>query len=402
MAHGAKTIQQDEFHLPPGSRWQRLPAIAGALGLAAVGTSFALRGGDPARFYHSWLVAFLFFLSITLGAIFFVMVHFAAKAAWGVVVRRLAENLAATVPLFLLLFVPILLGLRELYPWAVPEHVAHDAVLRGKAAWLDPTFFSLRAVLYLGTWSLLAWWYLTLSLRQDRTGQAALTRRMIALSGPGLIVLALTVTFAAFDWIMSLDPHWYSTIFGVYFFSGSVVGAFATLILVAAALTRSGILQQVITVEHFHELGKLLYAFTVFWAYIGFSQFFLIWYANLPEETTWYLRRTEGGWLTLTAGLAAGHFVLPFFFLMSQHTKRRRGLLAFGAAWMLVMHLLDVYWLVMPSYLEGGPDLHPLDLITLVGVGGPVLAVFGLLLRRHALVPSWDPRLVESLGLENV
>jgi hypothetical protein len=402
MAHGAKTIRQDEFQLPPGSRWHRLPVVAGLLGLIAVAASFALRGGDPARFSHSWLVAFLFFLSISLGAIFFVLVHFAAKAAWGVVVRRLAENLGATVPLFLLLFVPILLGLGELYHWADAEHVAHDKVLQGKAGWLNPGFFAVRAAIELGAWSLLAWWFLRVSRRQDDSGSEALTRRMIAVAGPGLIVFALTVTFASFDWIMSLDPHWYSTMFGVYYFSGCLVGAFATLILLSLALTRSGILRQVITVEHFHDLGKLLYAFTVFWAYIGFCQFFLIWYANLPEETTWYLRRTDGGWYAFTVALAVGHFALPFLFLMSQHIKRRRGFLAASAVWMLVMHLLDVYWLVMPGYLESGPDLHPLDLTTLVGVGGLVLATFGALLRRSDLVPSRDPRLLESLGFENV
>jgi len=402
MNHGAKKIQPDEFLLPPGSRWQRLPVVAGMLGSIGVATSFTLRGANPGQFYHSWLVAFLFFLSITLGAIFFVMAHFATKAAWGIVVRRLAENLAATAPLYLVLFVPVLLGLPELYHWADPEHVAHDAVLQGKAGWLNKGFFELRSVIYLLLWSLLAWMFLTLSRRQDGSGRQDLSRRMIALAGPGLIVFALTVTFAAFDWIMSLDPHWYSTIYGVYYFAGSLVGAFAVLILISAALTRSGILQQVITVEHFHDLGKLLYAFTVFWAYIGFSQFFLIWYANLPEETTWFLRRMDGGWKSFTVTLAVGHFALPFLFLMSQHIKRRRWTLVASAAWMLWMHLLDVYWLVMPGFLPEGPNLHPLDLTTLIGVGGLVLAAFGLLLRRHALVPSRDPRLLESLGFENV
>jgi len=402
MNHGAKRIQPEEFLLPPGSRWQRLPVVFGMLGVIGVSVSFTLRGANPVQFYYSWLVAFLFFLSITLGAIFFVMAHFAAKAAWGVVVRRLAENVAATAPLYLLLFVPVLLGLPQLYHWADPEHVAHDAVLQGKAGWLNPGFFQLRSVIYLVAWSLLAWMFLTLSRRQDGSGRPELSRRMIALAGPGLILFALTVTFASFDWIMSLSPHWYSTIFGVYYFAGALVGSFAALILLSAALTRSGILQQVITVEHFHDLGKLLYAFTVFWAYIGFSQFFLIWYANLPEETTWFLHRTNGGWMPFTVALALGHFALPFLFLMSQHVKRRRWALVASAAWMLVMHLLDVYWLVMPTHLPDGPDLHPLDLITFVGVGCLAFAAFGALLRRHALVPSRDPRLLESLGFENV
>ena len=402
MAHAARRIAPEEFQLPAGSRWRRLPLVAGALGLAAISLAFVLRGDNVERFYHSWLVAFLFCVSIALGALFFVLVHFAAKAGWGIVVRRLAEGLAATVPLYFVLFLPILLGLPSLYPWADAEHVAHDSLLAGKAAWLNPTMFGLRSVIYLAAWSLLAWGFLTLSRRQDRTGDPALTRRMIALSGPGLIVFALTLTFAAFDWIMSLDPHWYSTIYGVYWFGGALVGAFATLILISTALTGSGVLRQVITVEHFHDLGKLLYAFTVFWAYIGFSQFFLIWYADLPEETVWYLKRLDGGWKTLTVALAIGHFAVPYFFLMSEHAKRRRVLLAAGAAWMLLMHLLDMYWLVMPGFLEHGPDLHPLDLLILIGVVGLSLAAFGLVLGRRALVPSRDPRLVESMSFENV
>jgi hypothetical protein len=401
MAHAARKVAPEEFQLPADSRWRRLPVAGGMLGLFALSFAFMIRGEHVERFYQSWLVAFLFCVSITLGALFFVLVHFAAKAGWGVVVRRLAESLAAVVPLYFVLFVPILLHLPSLYHWADAEHAAHDPVLAGKAAWLNPTMFGVRAVIYLGAWSILAWSFLTLSRRQDRTGDETLTRRMIALSGPGLIVFALTLTFAAFDWIMSLDPHWYSTIYGVYWFAGSLVGVFATLILITMALTRSGVLRQVITVEHFHDLGKLLYTFMVFWTYIGFSQFFLIWYADLPEETVWYLRRLDGGWKSLTIGLAIGHFAVPFFFLMSEHAKRRRVLLAAGAAWMLLMHLLDTYWLVMPVFLAQGPDLHPLDLLILIGFVALSLAAFGLVLGRQALVPSRDPRLVESMGFEN-
>jgi hypothetical protein len=330
-----------------------------------------------------------------------VLVLFAAKAGWGVVVRRLAETLGATVPLFLLFFVPILMGMHELYHWSDPEYMAHDAVLQGKAIWLNTTFFTWRAVVYLVIWSAMTWWFLTTSRRQDRTGDERLTRRMIAVSGPGLILFALTLTFASFDWIMGLSPHWYSTMFGVYYFAGSLVGAFATLIVIAAALTWSGVLRQVITVEHFHDLGKLLYAMTVFWAYIGFSQFFLIWYANLPEETSWYLVRTDGGWLNWTLALAVGHFALPFFFLMSQHAKRRRGMIFSSALFMLVMHWMDIYWLVMPTHLEQGPSVAPVDLTTTIGIGAVLLSVFGFMLSRHALVPSRDPRLIESLGFEN-
>jgi hypothetical protein len=212
----------------------------------------------------------------------------------------------------------------------------------------------------------------------------------------------LTVTFAAFDWVMSLDPHWYSTIFGVYFFAGSVVGGFAALALLTLALTRSGYLRQAVTAEHFHDLGKLLFAFMVFWSYIAFSQFFLIWYANIPEETAWFLHRLDGGWRPMTLLLAIGHFGVPFFFLMPRTIKRRPLLLFAGAVWMLLVHLLDLHWLVMPALAgkESGGILL-LEVTALAGVGGVVVAALGWLLAGAPLLPLRDPRLSESLAFEN-
>jgi hypothetical protein len=224
---------------------------------------------------------------------------------------------------------------------------------------------------------------------------------MIRVSYPALIVFALSVTFAAFDWIMSLDPHWYSTIFGVYFFAGCVVCSFAGLTVLALALTRSGYLRHSITVEHFHDLGKLLFAFMVFWSYIAFAQFFLIWYGNIPEETVWFLERLDDGWKPLTILLAVGHFGLPFLYLVPRTIKRRRPLLLAGAAWMLLVHLLDLHWLVMPALHDGGPGFLLLELFALAGVGGAAVAVLGWLLVGAPLVPVRDPRLLESLAFEN-
>jgi hypothetical protein len=384
---------------PPAGRWaRRLPAIGFGLGAVGFGVS-GLLAGDGSRFYASYLVAWLFATSIALGGLFFVLLHHATRAGWSAVLRRLAEHLAATMPLLALLFVPVALGLERLYPWARPEAAA-DPLLAAKSAWLEPGFFLARAAVVLGAWSLLAWWFRRRSLAQDSTGDPAISRRLKALAAPALIVFALTLTVGAFDWIMSLEPHWYSTIFGVYFFAGSVVAVFATLILLALAARPA--LGEVVTAEHFHDLGKLLFAFVVFWAYIAFSQFMLIWYGNLPEETLWYAHRTGPGWEGATVALAAGHFVLPFFFLLSRAVKRRAPTLVAGAVWMLAMHYLDLYWLVMPSLDPAGLRPHALDAATLVAVVGFGAGAFGLLMRRRALVPVRDPRLPESLSFENV
>jgi hypothetical protein len=291
--------------------------------------------------------------------------------------------------------------MHDLYHWTHLEAVASDTLLQGKQPYLNETFFYLRAAIYLVVWSLLAWWFRKRSLQQDESGDPALTKKLQVASGPAIVAYALTVTFAAFDWIMSLDPHWYSTIFGVYYFSGAVVGIFALLTLLVAAMDRAGLLGDAVTVEHFHDLGKLLFAFIAFWAYIAFSQYFLIWYANIPEETLWFLHRWEGKWQEASVLLGLGHFVVPFFFLLPRTIKRNTRALVIAAVWMLAMHYLDIYWLVMPTLHHHGAHFSALDITTLLVVGGVFLAGLGWLMRRGALVPLKDPRLGESLSFEN-
>lgn len=401
-AEGLPTVDPARLTLPAGSAWNRLPMVGAVVGILAIAASFALGGGeDAAQLYFSWLVAFLFFLSIALGGLFFVLVHFVTKAGWGVVVRRLAENAMATLPLFALLFVPVALGIHDLFHWSHDDAVAHDALLAAKAPYLNDGFFLARAAGYFLVWIGIALVYQRASRRQDATGDERITRRLTAASGPCIIAFAVTVSFAAIDWIMSLDPHWYSTIFGVYYFAGSLIAIFAFTILVAVGLSRRGALHGVVTTEHFHDLGKLLFAFTVFWAYIAFSQYFLIWYANIPEETVWYMHRTEGGWFSVALLLAVGHFAVPFFFLMPRSVKRRTLPLAVGALWMLAMHFVDLYWLVMPVLHHDGPQFGWLDLTTFLGCGALFLAAFAWPLGRAPVVPVRDPRLGESMGFEN-
>jgi hypothetical protein len=400
--HGVSAVDREQVTIPPGHAWRRLPAVGAILGGLGLLASLLLRGADPAQFAHSWLVAFSFFLSLALGALFFVLLHHIANASWSTTVRRLAENVMGTLPLFALLFVPIAFGLHDLYHWTHEDAVAHDALLRGKAGFLNVPFFLVRAGGCFAIWALLAGWFLGRSRRQDETGDPALTRQMVTVSAPALIVFAITVTLAAVDWLMSLDPHWFSTIFGVYLFAGSLVGFTALIALLAAAARRAGLVADLITVEHFHDMGKLLFAFSVFWAYIAFSQYFLIWYGNIPEETAWFVRRGAGSWKTVSMLLGFGHFAVPFLYLMSRTIKRRTPLLAVGAVWMLLMHWLDLYWLVMPNLRHDGPRLSLLDLTTMVAVGGAFLAVLGLRMRGHALLPVRDPRLAKSLSFENV
>ena len=401
MSQAASVIPREETLLPAGHPWTRLPAAGLGLGLVGLALLAIPAREDPQRALAAWLVAFVYFLTLALGCLYFVLIHTAMQGAWGVVVRRVAENAAGTLPLFALLFLPLALGMGYLYPWSRPE-AATDALLRWKRPYLNEAFFLLRAALYFVVWSAIALWFLLQSRRQDEAPSPKVAARLVRWSGPLLIPLGLTHTFAAMDWLMSLEPHWYSTIYGVYSFSGSLVAAFAFLSIATVTLRRVGPVAGAFSAEHLHDLGKLLFAFTVFWAYIGFSQYFLIWYANLPEETVFFRHRLAGGWQSATLLLAVGHFVAPFLFLLSRRTKRSPLALCVASIWLLLMHLLDVYWLVIPSLHReaAGPGLA--DVGALFAVGGGFVGTFGWLTRGHPVVPLGDPRLAESMAFENV
>ena len=352
-------------------------------------------------------MAFLYFLSFAIGGLFFVVVQFAVRAGWSVTVRRTAENIMVSLPIFAALFVPVVVGLLTkdahgepyLYEWVKPT--AGDHVLAHKSPYLNVPFFLIRAVVFLGAWALMSRWYYRLSTEQDASGDQKLTRRMQNFSGPALIIFAFTTTYAAVDWIMSLSPHWFSTIYGAYYFAGSLVAIFGSMSLICLALSGSGLTRNLITAEHFHDLGKLLFAFLVFWSYLAFSQYMLIWYANIPEETVWFRPRWGGGWQYATVLLALGHFVFPFFYMMSRHVKRSRKALTFGACWMLFIHLLDIHWLVMPKLHPKDFQLHLVDFTTLLAVGGFMVYVVSRKMFNHPLIPIRDPRLPESIGFEN-
>lgn len=283
-----------------------------------------------------------------------------------------------------------------------PHEIAHGELIAHKKPYLNESFFNARVAIYFAAWILMALRLFQLSTAQDKSRDPKATVAMQRFAPPATFVFALTLTFAGFDWIMSLKPDWFSTIFGVYLFSGSVVSSLAVLILVTMGIRSSGLLRKEITVEHYHDLGKLMFGFNVFWAYIGFSQFMLIWYAALPEETPFFhMRWHEGPWATVSISLVVLHFALPFVFLISRNVKRRLPMLAGGAVLLLVMHAVDCYWLVMPNYGQEGFAFHWLDLACVLGVAGVTMAVVLFQLKKTSLIPVGDPRLPRALAFEN-
>ncbi len=388
--------------IPPGHPWNRIPVIAAVSALLGAVVCAMLGAGNPKQFFFSWLVSFMFFLSLALGGLFFVLIQYASQGGWGIVLRRIGETIFCTLPVMAALFLPVVLGMHDLYEWSHAGVAEHDALLRWKAPYLNVPFFLIRAALFFGIWSVIAILYYRGSRGQDVTGDPGVSARLRRLAGPAIIVLAVTQTFASIDWIMSLTPHWYSTIFGVYFFAGSFVGFIALLSVVTVAMRSAGLLNTVISAEHLHDIGKFLFAFTAFWAYIAFSQFFLMWYGNLPEETIWYQARLQGSWKMVSIVLIAGHFVAPFLYLMGRDVKRKGWTLALGGGWLLVMHFLDIYWQVMPTLHPEGISPSVLDVAALLAVGGCFVGAASWLMRRQALVPIRDPRLAESLAFENI
>ncbi len=376
----------------------RLAAAVGAAGLVVTALGGAVSG--PKRALFAYLVAFVYWLGIALGALLLVGALHASNARWSVVLRRFLENATQVIPLFVLLFVPIVLGRAHLFPWVDPHaaspEVAH--AIHNKVPYLNVPFFLARAAFYFVSWIGVAHFLRAWSVRQDSAGGVTLTRWQRRLGAGSLPLVALTLTFAAFDWMMSLDPRFFSTIFGVYWFAGSFVGIFAITILAGVA-TRADPTQfgAHMNTDHFHSLGKFLLAFTAFWAYVAFSQFMLIWIANIPEEVPWYILRIDGGWRWVGAFLAIAHFLVPFFLLVNRSVTRSPRRLAGVAAWMLLVHWIDLYWVLMPHLDPRGPRPSLWDVAAFVGVGGVVVAYGLVRMRGTAALPVSDPYLEDSL-----
>lgn len=394
----------DRFRLRgPGAPVFRRVLLVLAIAFTLLVGIFLISREARLHFIYTYLVAFMFWLTIGVGALFFVMLQHLTGARWSIVIRRLAEQLAMLLPLMLLLLLPILAGLPWLYPWVNAHAVGPDRLLQGKHSYLNVPFFVIRALVYFGVWIGLAWIMISRSLRQDVTGDPALGESMRRWSAPGMILFAVTLTFASFDWVMSLDPHWYSTIFGIYIFAGALVAIFSTLILIGIAARGTAVLGARLTLDHFHDLGKLLFGFVIFWAYIAFSQFLLIWMGNIPEETVWYLHRwASPGWRAISYVLLFGHFILPFIFLLPRSNKRNRFTLGLAALWLLAMHYLDLYWLIMPNLSHVRVPWHAIDLFLPLAMGCLFFWCYLYRLERQPMIPMRDPHLAESIAFENV
>lgn len=384
----------------------KLPLVLIGVGIASLLYWWVLRGQDHERAMYGYLFSYLVLVSLVLGSLAFVLIQHVTRAGWSVVIRRIPETVISLAPVLILLFIPIALFTHDIFPWTHTEHV--DDILRKKLPYLNEPFFLARSFGYLLVWSIMGIWFYRMSLSQDDTRKDNNTRIMQALSAPSIIIFGLTLTFASFDWIMSLQPHWYSTIFGVYFFAGSLLFALAFMTLVAILLQKFGFVKKAITGEHYHDLGKLLFGFTIFWAYIAFSQFMLYWYGNIPEEIEFYTHRLHHGWDVISWAMPITHFFVPFFALMSRVLKRVKLILIINCLLVILVHFVDIYWLVLPCYndplVEHGPThLHVglSDVLPLLGMLSLYIGMFLYVLNKRKLLPLGDPRLTESLSFEN-
>lgn len=386
-------------------------------------------GDHLRRFQHGWLTAWMFVFTIAAGSLFFVLIHHLARARWGTVIRRIAENISLTFPALgvvgaLFIVLPsLLMGNHQLYYWSwfasqPAEFQELNHHLHGKHAWLNDGFFAIRFVIYMAIYSGLAWRFASLSRKQDETGDPALSEKLRVYSGVAMLVFSLNTVFAGFDLMMSLQPEWYSTIYSVNVFGGGMVATYAFLALMARAIQKTGRLQHSITTEHYHDLGKYLFGFIFFWAYTAFSQFMLMWYANIPEETVFYKYRWSGtDWAWVSVALIALHWALPYVLLLTRWTKRILPVFMGLCAYMLVMHYLDLYWNIMPNVTWGvvegrvtGPLTGPLsqhdfsfeitDVLTWLGMVALFIGMIGRQMKGN-LLPVKDPTLGQSLAFEN-
>jgi hypothetical protein len=370
-------------------------AVVGVLGLILTGV-----GGlsAPRETLFSYLFSFVYWVGLSVASLILLLIWHTANARWPVAVRRLLEHHASAVHIFVVLFLPIVLGMKHIFVWVAPHGLPRNELetLHHKAPYLSVGSFLFRAAIYFLLWIVVSHLLRAWSMRQDVEGGAALTIRQRRLGAGALPFVGLAISFAAFDWLMSLDPIYASTIFGLYYFAGSFLGAIAILIIVAWQLTRRNALGGAVTVEHFHSLGMFLLAFTCFWAYMAYSQGLLNWVANLPHETRFYLQRSQHGFGGIGLFLIGFHFIVPFFILLSRPLKRTPQLLQFMALWMLVVHAVDIYWIVMPA-LGATAMPHWTVFTSFAGIGGLTIAFALFRMRDTLLVPVGDPYLEQSV-----
>ena len=381
-----------------------LPSKIGNTGitLLAFGIVFGIIGfvTEPERAAFSYLPMFMFLLSIAVGSLFWVALEYLAGADWSVPFRRVAEFLSAIIPLLIILAIPLLMHMKDLFIWMHPDIVAGSKLLQGKAPYLNYTFFIIRVVGFCLIWIVFYMIFIRNSRKQDSTSNQGLTKSNIIFSGIFMPVFAYTITFSAVDWLMSIAPLWFSTIFGAYLFSGAVWSSLAAITYISIKLKENGYLHPKVNENHYYSLGTLLFAFTVFWAYIAFSQYMLIWYADLPDESFWFLHRWSGGWSILSVTVILTHFIVPFGALLSFPSKINPGRLKFISIWILAAHYIDLYWLIMPSFYVNGKvyTFSWLDIVFPIGAVGLIIVVFNWSAKRYNLIPVRDPKLQKALN----
>ncbi len=394
MTHARTT---DTYQLD-ATRWAKGRNTLVLAVLISVAACVAGYFNDPVRFHQSYIIAFSYVAATGLGAFFFVMVQYLTGSAWSVTMRRIMENIMITLPVGAILFLPIAFGLKDIYPWMNRET---NPFLGTKGAYLTENFFVARTYIYFALWSIWIFAIYYQSTKQDRERSARQMNVIARWSAPGLFLAIVVGTLASYDWLMSLEPHWYSTIFGLYILAGGALTFMSFVTLICLGFRRAGILERSITREHYHDLGKWLFALTAFYTYMAFSQYLLIWYANLPEETIWYRHRSVGGWLPISLAMPFIRFLIPFFVMLSRPAKRSLKMIAALAIWSIVVEYIDLYWVVMPTYFKNGPQISWLDFATLAATVSVCALVFWSRFRKNKLAPVGDLRFEQSLHFEN-
>lgn len=391
MSNATPLPTMKNVSLPPVI--DRMGFLLLATGVVLVIAAFAI---EPVRASFGAVILYLLMVSIGVGAIFLLALEFITGAVWSVPMRRVPEFLAGIAPFLVILILPLFLHMHDLFHWTHAEAVQADPILAEKAPYLNTTFFGVRQVVFLAIWIVFGMLYIRNSTRQDVTKEPSLTRRSVVMSAVFLPLFAITLTFTAIDWAMSLEPHWFSTIYGVYYFSGTVLAALAATTLIVVLMHEKGYLPG-LRRDHFYSLGALMFGFVNFWAYIAFSQFLLIWYANMPEETFWFMARWENGWQIVSVLLIAVQFVVPYIVLLPQEAKMDTRRLKIMAIWLLAARVVDLYWLVMPTQSAGSAAPSWVDIgFPLVGVGLTMLIV-SWKTKRYNLVPIGDPKLQRGM-----
>jgi hypothetical protein len=379
------------FNPPNLSRVQTRALIVGVVGLVVLLISAFF---DRKQFFQAYIVGFTLWSGIAVGSLALLMLQHLTGGGWGLVIRRILEASTRTLPLVVVLFIPIIIGAHSLYEWTDPAVLEAQPIVKFKQPYLNLQFFTIRAAVFFGVWLILAFFLNKWSLQQDRTGDRAYAKNMRVVSGPGMVLLIFSITFAAIDWFMSLEPEWSSTIYGFIFVASWSLSALAFTIAVIANLAKSEPMNRIVAALHFHDLGKLLLALVMLWAYFAFSQFLIIWSGNLPEEIHWYMTRMHGAWGVIIIAVAILHFGAPFLFLLSRSLKRNPSKLVIVAVLVLVMRVIDLWWMLIPAFTHEHFPVRTILLyvVSPIAIGGLWIAYFTYQLGKRALIPINDPQ----------